>query len=504
MIEDFEASYGQALQDWLQGSREDALHRSYELGRRALAEGRGVIDIIRLHHSESARLVASSLTDDAEGFVKRGAEVLAECLSAFEMRLRGYEEANAGLHSAHSELSKAHAELAEAHDRLKAEIAEREKAEEALLHAQKLQAVGLLAGGVAHNFNNLLMVIIGNLNIALRLASDPKLQERLVAARDGAERGAKVVQQLLTFSRKQVLTPRVLDIAEWLPEMRSLLANSLRSDIALETSAERGTWPVFVDPGQLELATLNLAVNSRDAMPRGGALRIAVANCPADGLPSHLQGRFVRFEVTDTGEGIPPEALAHIFEPFFTTKPAGAGTGLGLSQVHGFAQQSGGEVHIESTPGEGTKVGLLLPAADHIQPVSGPSAEVAPARGAGRILVVEDDRQIGEIVLDMLETEGYAVVMAEDPQRALDLLNRGPFDLVVSDIVMPGMGGVQFAKEVQRLYPGLPILLASGYGDAVAEGARSEMPVVRKPYRIEDLRPYLQKLMSRTLGDSQA
>jgi signal transduction histidine kinase len=482
----FRLLYVSALRGQLVQSGEYPLHQAYELGREALAEGLGVLELVLLHHDALAGLRLDRAVEAEPDVLPRAAEFLAECLSPFEMTLRGYREANA--------------RLAQAHEKLKAEAAERRRAEEALFHAQKLQAIGLLAGGVAHHFNNLLTVVLGNLELIRgHVGSNEDAIRRLDAARHGARRGAEVVKQLLTFSRQQILQPRPLDPAAWIAEIVPLLTSSLRGDIALDIDV-RGAPPLIeVDPGELELALLNLAVNARDAMPDGGALKITVEHRRVDDRRLQLSGDFVVIEVSDTGHGVDPEIQSRVFEPFFTTKQAGPGAGLGLSQVHGFAHQAGGAAELTSVVGEGATVRLYLPttraAAAAVE--SSPQNDPAPKASSGRILLVEDDAEIAELAAALLEKLGYQVRIVHRAKAALDLLRSGEaVDALFSDIVMPGgMDGLALARQVRRLRPDLPILLASGYSDALRSVSSEGLPVIAKPYQGEDLRRRIESLL---------
>jgi signal transduction histidine kinase/CheY-like chemotaxis protein len=485
---DLAAPYAAALREHLEGATEHALHQAYELGRAALASGLGVVELVLMHHGALSELLRARPDGDHAGLMGPAADFLSECLSPFEMMLRGYREANAQLSASNAELLQANMAAAAAQEALKAEIAERERAEAALVHAQKLQAVGLLAGGVAHHFNNLLTVVLGNLRLARRRLKDGEDIERfLVSAVSGAERGAEVVKQLLTFSRQQVLETRVLDLEPWMAAVHPLLASALRGDISLEVEVVRPIWPVRTDPAQLELALLNLAVNARDAMPSGGTLRVSATGQQVVDARLGLKGDYVVISVADTGEGVAPDLVSRVFEPFFTTKALGPGAGLGLSQVHGFVNQLGGAIDLESVLGRGTTVRLYLPAAFEAVTGVDDDASATPrqaANGSGRVLVVDDDVEVADLTGQLLAGCGYAVKLVHRAKAALDLLQTGePIDLLFSDIMMPGgMNGVQLAEEVRRRYPQLPILLATGYSEAMPEATAKGLPIIVKPY----------------------
>jgi signal transduction histidine kinase/CheY-like chemotaxis protein len=494
----FARLYTAALRSHLIKSGEYPLHQAYELGRRALGLGVGVLDLVLLHHDTLNELMLERRAECESDALAPAAEFLAECLSPFEMTLRGYQQSNAHLSKANADLVRANALVAAAHEQLKTEVAERERVEEALLHAQKLQAVGLLAGGVAHHFNNLLTVVLGNLELARQRVLDEKTDAFLLAAARGAERGAQLTKQLLTFSRQQMLQPRTVDPAVWLADVTRLLIGSLRGDIVVETDVRGAPWLIEVDPSQLDLAILNLAVNARDAMPNGGTLRLSVENKRLDDHRLGIHGDYVVINVSDTGEGVAPDVLPRVFEPFFTTKEGGPGAGLGLSQVHGFVHQSGGAVDMESVFGEGTTIRLYLPAtAKSVIGHSSDAPSVLGSNAMGHLLVVDDDVEVADIAAQLLESCGYSVRLAHGAQAALDIMKSGEtVDLIFSDIIMPGgMNGVQLAEEVRRSFPKVPILLATGYSDSIAGANAKGLAVITKPYRSEDLRKRIDELL---------
>lgn len=486
-VDDLSPAYRLALHEHLAGTSEHALNQAYELGRAALGEGLGVVDLTLLHQGAMSDFLKARQDGREMALMASGAIFLAECLSPFEMVLGGYREANARLSASNADLTRANAAVAAANLALQAEVAERERAQAALVHAQKLQAVGLLAGGVAHHFNNLLTVVLGNLQLARRRLRDGEDIERfLAAATSGAERGAEVVKQLLTFSRQQVLETRVIDLAQWLNAASPLLASALRGDIAVEVRVTRPVSPIRIDPAQLELALLNLAVNARDAMPGGGTLRISAADRRIDDERLGLHGDYVVIGVTDTGTGVDPQIVARMFEPFFTTKALGPGAGLGLSQVHGFVHQSGGAIDLESVVGQGTTFRLYLPATSDAVART-PAARLVhqdDPEASGRVLIVDDDVEVADLAGQLLEGCGYTVTLVHRAKAALELLKAGePVDLVFSDVIMPGgMNGVQLAEEVRRRFPKLPILLATGYSEALTQATGKDLPIITKPY----------------------
>jgi signal transduction histidine kinase/CheY-like chemotaxis protein len=376
-----------------------------------------------------------------------------------------------------------------------ADVTQRRAVEERLRLAQKIEALGQLTGGVAHDFNNLLQVISGGLQVVAR-QSDPQRGERIFASmRQAVDRGARLCRQLLAFSRRQALKPEAVDLKRLIGEMDELLNRGLRSDLQIQTGFADELWCVEVDPGELKLVILNLALNARDAMPNGGRIEVSARNCPAL-ADDDLSGDFVRLDITDSGVGMSADVLVHAFEPFFTTKEVGSGSGLGLAQAHGFAKASGGVVRIASAPGRGTSVSLFLPRTLKA-PALGPHL-MAPASdhaiSAGQVLVVEDDDEVAALTVEMINQLGYDTTRVASAEAALGALaNRRSVDIVFSDIMMPGrMDGVELAQEIRRRRPELPVLLTSGY----AEGARrnagaQEIKIIPKPYRIDELRDAL-------------
>jgi signal transduction histidine kinase/CheY-like chemotaxis protein len=390
-------------------------------------------------------------------------------------------------------------ELEEANRQLQRQMAERAQVEESLRQAQKIEAIGQLTGGVAHDFNNLLMVVSGGLEMLDR-QTDPKRRQRLMdGMRQAAQRGAGLTRQLLAFSRRQPLAPEPVDLARQIGAMRELLDRSLRGDVHVRLEFTADLWPVEVDPGELELVILNLAVNARDAMPEGGTIVVRGENAPT-AQTAGRRGDFVRLSVVDTGTGMPPEVRARVFEPFFTTKDVGKGSGLGLAQVHGFATQSGGTVRIESEAGQGTTVTLILPRSQrtpaveqrHLIDLHVNRPETA---SSGCVLLVEDDDEVASLVGEMLAQLGYEVTRASSAKAALGALANGrTVDVVVSDIMMPGgMNGVDLARELRRRRVELPVLLTSGYAEAAKQAADAEgIRILPKPYLLGELAAALQ------------
>jgi signal transduction histidine kinase len=376
-------------------------------------------------------------------------------------------------------------ELEQANTKLREEIAGRERAQAALLQAQKIEALGQLVGGVAHDFNNLLMAVIGNLDLlSKRLGGDARLHRLLDGAMEGARRGATLTQRLLAFARKQELKAQATDVRSLVEDMIGLIDRSVGPMVRIELHAEENMPVVDVDPNQLEMALLNLAVNARDAMITGGVLTIGLSEQVVE-VDDHLgvqPGRYVVLSVRDTGEGMDAETLARAVEPFFSTKGVGKGTGLGLSMVFGLAQQSGGALRLESAPSSGTTARLWLPVASETALPSGQTRNiVTQASGSAKILFVDDDLLIAGSTVDLLEDLGHQVVEAHSAKEALRLLEGGlAADLLITDHAMPGMTGIELAREVRRQYPRLPILLATGFaeleGSEVVDVARLAKP----------------------------
>jgi nitrogen-specific signal transduction histidine kinase len=364
-----------------------------------------------------------------------------------------------------------------------------QRAQEQLALSQKLEALGQLTGGIAHDFNNMLMVVSGNAQVLKRRLRDPKDLRAIDSIEIAAARGETLTRQLLAFSRRQALNPIVISLRQRVAAFRELLVSSVRGDIKLVIDIARNVWPVAVDVHELELALVNLVVNSRDAMPDGGTITITAENVrlrPED-TPEHLQGEFVSLIVTDTGCGITADVLPKVFEPFFTTKQVDKGTGLGLSQVYGLVRQSGGTATVWSEPGNGTTVTLHLPRTH--SPLSDQlTAEEETPQGRETVLLVEDNPEVREVAILLLEQLGYRVLYAQSADAALQLLGSGePVDLVFTDVVMPGdLDGVAPARRVKEEYPDIAVLLTSGYARAV-NTQDAGFPVLRKPYRTATL-----------------
>ncbi|MEZ0308335.1 MAG: response regulator, partial [Ramlibacter sp.] len=383
-------------------------------------------------------------------------------------------------------------ELASANDRLMKEIAEREKAQAALTQVQKMEAIGRLTGGIAHDFNNLLHVVNMNLELITLYAKEEKVKPVVDRAKSAARRGAKLTGQLLSFARSQSLLPKLTHVNTLLVGMKDLLEISAGPGVQVEYVLCEERAAVIVDPSQLEMAVLNLAVNSRDAMPEGGTLTISTcARSRALDEGELKAGDYVVVTVSDTGGGMSPTVLAKVFDPFFTTKPLGSGTGLGLSQVYGFARQSGGLAFIHSEPGTGTSVEMLFPAAPaDAQAVSDqtlPPMLPQPVKSA-RILVVEDDTEVRRVIVECLGLIGYTVSEAPNGTEGLAAITRNKPDLLVVDYAMPDMTGAEVISKAREAVGDLPVILATGYADmAAVERLAGKPAILRKPFDINSL-----------------
>jgi signal transduction histidine kinase/ActR/RegA family two-component response regulator len=376
---------------------------------------------------------------------------------------------------------------------LEAEIAQRT---EQLLQAQKMEAVGLLAGGIAHDFNNLLTVIMSRASLLLQRPPSDEAAAGLALIQQTAQRAAGLTRQLLTFSRKQVLQPRLLDLNRVVADMTDMLRPLLGERIALGTALAPRLGLVSADQGHIEQVIMNLAVNARDAMPDGGRLTVETADSEVDdnppaGLARLAPGRYVRLAVSDTGVGIDPAIQARIFEPFFTTKPPAQGTGLGLSTVYGIVRQHGGHISVESASGRGTTFTIHLPRAQAMADLaSTPDAGAAPARPWETILVVEDEAEVRTVAVEILRDAGYTVLEATDGLQALQLAarQRVPLHLLVTDVVMPSLNGWELAQRLTTMRPGLKVLFMTGYSEiTLAQHERPAGHLLQKPFTPDSL-----------------
>ena len=387
------------------------------------------------------------------------------------------------------------------------DVTQRKALERQLQHAQRMDAIGQLTGGIAHDFNNLLVVITGNLDLLeSELAGKPKPLSYAEMASKAAWRGAELTRQLLAFSRKQTLEPKVLNLNGLVRETASLLQRTLGDQIELVVDLADDLWPAFVDKTQFESALTNLAINARDAMPKGGRLIFETSNQQLDESFSVAgeevaPGNYVMVAVSDTGTGIAPEILARVFEPFFTTKGEGKGTGLGLAMIYGFVKQSRGYVRVYSEVGHGTTMRLYLPRGEG---ALSSAAEAPPdtlmAPPGTRVLVVEDNPDVRRVAVGQLKQYGYQIVEADNGPEALKVLNDdGRVDLVFTDAIMPGgMSGMQLAEEAVKVRSGIKVLLTSGFAEASLNTARAAagVPIISKPYRKQDLAKKVREVLS--------
>ncbi|WP_210527915.1 PAS domain S-box protein [Rubellimicrobium arenae] len=380
-------------------------------------------------------------------------------------------------------------------EELAAEMKRREKVQTELLQAQKLEALGQLTGGIAHDFNNVLAAVLGTYRLIARRTRDEGILDLLRHGEAAAERGSSLVRQLMAFARREQLAPTLVEPARLLPQIESLIGHATGSGIMVEVEIEDGTGPIRVDPHQLEVALVNLAANARDAMPEGGRLRLMVRNRPGPAGWEGASDSYVEFAVQDTGAGMPPEVLARAVDPFFTTKEPGKGTGLGLAMVHGFAEQSGGTLRIDSRPGQGTTVTIRLPRA-HAATAGRPVARRSGGQhGNAVLMLVDDDEDLRAVTAAHLRDLGYHVLEAPGGQAALDLGRGGPApDLVVTDVVMPGMDGVALAVRLRAERPDLPILFMTAHAGTRALAGEV---VLRKPFTEADLSDRILEMLGR-------
>lgn len=390
-------------------------------------------------------------------------------------------------------------QLEEANQQLRQQIAERKQVEAALLQAQKMEVIGQMTGGVAHDFNNLLTAVLGNLELAIRRGRDQNIRRYLDGATQAAQRGAKLTAQLLAFSRAQRLQPEPIDLNSVVTAMGDLLFRTIGGTIRIETILEKNLWPATADPTQIEFVILNLAMNARDAMPRGGRLTISTANVTRDdrSKPAELTGGdYVSVSVSDTGTGMSEDVLRKAFEPFFTTKPVGSGTGLGLSQVYGIAKQTGGTVTISTKIGLGTNITVYLPRTaggqierriERVQPAPLPRHEAT-------ILVVDDDSDVRQLAVSCLESLGYRALAADGGKAAVEAIRNTRVDMVLIDIAMPEINGVEALATMLKKRPDLPYLYMTGYVGATTLDP-SEQQVLKKPFTVAELAAKVEQVL---------
>lgn len=391
------------------------------------------------------------------------------------------------------------------------DVTRRRESERSYLQAQKMEAVGQLTAGLAHDFNNLLQVVNGNLELAVERSSDERVLRYLESARGAAERGAKLTGQLLAFARKTRLDPRPVDVSECLNSFADVMESALGRKVELHFSLRRGLPKALLDPQQFEMAVLNIAINAKDAMPRGGVIELSTSRIRLNGdadARGLTPGEYVAVQVRDEGEGMPPEVIERAVEPFFTTKGVGKGTGLGLAMASGFVQQSRGRLEIESEPNKGTTIRMLFPVASdaHDLPPER-QRDTLPKTASGgsgaHILVVEDSPEVLALAREILEEVGYRITTAETGEDGLASFQAAPegsIDLVFTDLVMPGgINGIVLAQEIAKIAPDVPVLMTTGYNEElVAEGPlRSGLDVLGKPYRRTDLLDRVRQALNR-------
>ncbi|GBD48641.1 response regulator [Methylopila sp. Yamaguchi] len=401
-------------------------------------------------------------------------------------------------------------DLEQALQQLRTEVADRERAEEQLRQAQKMEAVGQLTGGIAHDFNNMLTGVIGSLDIIRRRIDSGRLDDLerfMTAASTSAQRAANLTQRLLAFSRRQSLDPRAIDVNALVRSLEELLLRTIGESIVLQLSLAEPLDAAIADANQLESAILNLAINARDAMPDGGALTVETREVEIEPGARHDRdlpaGAYIVITIADTGVGISTERMKKVFDPFFTTKPIGQGTGLGLSMVYGFAKQSGGQAKISSRVGQGTSVSLYLPSAGSSSVQAAAVQPVGPriADGDGeRVLIVEDEDAVRQVLREALNELGYETEEAADAQAALRLLaSERRFDMMISDVGLPGMNGRQLADEARTARPRLPILFVTGYAENAEFRAGflgANMSMITKPFTLETVADKIRSMLA--------
>ncbi|HEY5409730.1 MAG TPA: CHASE3 domain-containing protein [Caulobacteraceae bacterium] len=476
-----------------------------EHGRALMDQARGLIGQMKAEE-ESLLAQRQRRARDQDAVVQIGLGLGAVAIALLGLfayadggrRIKALAEVRDGLEAAHAELL--------------ADVVERERVEGQLRQLQKMEAVGQLTGGVAHDFNNMLAIIIGSLDLAKRRltgAEDARVGDCIDNALESASTAAQLTSRLLAFSRQQPLQPQALDPNKLVASMSQLLRRTVLEDVRIETVLAGGLWRVNADPNQLESSILNLCINARDAMPAGGQLTIETANAHLDdayaaGEADVVAGQYVMIGVTDTGTGMPLEVVERAFDPFYTTKGVGKGTGLGLSQVYGFVKQSGGHVKIYSEPGQGTTVKIYLPRLIKDAAIAEiPAAEARLERGAEQeiILVVEDEERVRHMSVDALRELGYTVVQASSGAHALEALAVQPkISLLFTDVVMPGMNGRRLAELARQQRPDLKVLFTTGYTrNAVVHNGVLDPDVafLAKPFTVEQLARKVREVLGR-------
>jgi len=469
----------------------------------------------RIEHFETVRrrkdgreidvsLTISPIRDDSARII--GVSKIARDITEQKRAERLVRDLNENLERRVAERTR---ELADANEQLRAESAERERAETALRQAQKMEAVGQLASGLAHDFNNLLTAILGNLEMIEGRLADENLRRMVQAALRSVLRGAQLNEQILAFSRKQHLAPRPVDLNVLIGDMSELLERTLGGTVRVSTALATKVWPAMVDPNQIEMVILNLAINARDALPEGGTVRIATRNVSvkmANEVAALAAGDYVCVTVSDDGTGMPAAVLERACEPFFTTKQPGKGSGLGLSQCYGIARQSGGDIKIDSAVGEGTTVEVYLPrcAAGIVpRPVAARSVTPAAESRSATILVVDDEADVREVAVAHLQELGYQVIQAAHGGAALRLIgDHAGIDLLIADYAMAEMNGIELAQAVRKRCPDLPIVIMTGYSDVSAiDPQLLDMPMLKKPYRIAELAATVERTLRQAAAE---
>jgi two-component system NtrC family sensor kinase len=386
------------------------------------------------------------------------------------------------------------------------EMSRRITAEEALMRAQKMDAIGQMTGGVAHDFNNMLQIVSSNVHIIRLKLPNAGIDAQLAAIDRARLSGESLTRQLLAFSRQQALRPEPIDLAQRMPTICGLIHHSLSPNVQLDCETDPGTWPIEVDPSQLDMAIFNLAINARDAMPDGGDITVRAHNASVEeraSVNADLRGDFVAITISDTGHGVPDDIAERIFEPFFTTKGVGKGTGLGLSQVFGFATQSGGTVTLKSKVGEGTMLTIYLPRA-HRQSIRRAVQDRLDTGyvAEGRLLVVEDNEEVGNGLAQLLGEVGFLVTLARSATEGLELLGDDHgFDLLLTDLVMPGkLDGLQLARKVMQDYPNLPVILMTGYSAEVRKASAEGFTILIKPFQMTALISAIRERIANNSG----
>ena len=392
------------------------------------------------------------------------------------------------------------------------DIRERKRLEEEARQAQKMEVVGRLVGGIAHDFNNLLMVILTQISKIRSLPNRTQLLERAETVRTAAEKAASLTKQLLAFGRRQVLVLQVLDLNLLLGEVKEMLSTIPTEQVQLMMAPSSGPLPVKVDPGRIEQVIMNLAVNACDAMPAGGVLTIKTARVSRTGPETTATSDpapHAMLEMTDTGCGMDAETKAHLFEPFFTTKPMGKGTGLGLSTAYGIVKQSGGAIEVESLPGKGTTFRVYLPIVEQaISPQKAPKISTPVLGGSETVLLAEDQPSIRTVLREFLESEGYKVLEAQNGNEALEIAKHyiGSIDVLVTDVIMPQLRGIELAKRLTEIYPGICVILMSGYSeDAFVENrllSERNMTLIQKPFDPEKLAQKIRESLNQNCSTS--